>query len=403
MKQILFFFFLGITQFALAQPFGDASKNFRISKMDYDNSGGEKGTTYFFYDVNGRLDKAFWTLADASRNSINKYQYDENGLLVSAYREFSDGLSSFELFYYDSLGNKTSEYFYRSDSVSGFATYQYENNRLQMAVLKKYKGWLNGEIKYEYNDTGELEKAQLLRNETPICNISYQYGQNGNLIKEDWDFQGKWKQAFYYHYELKNSKANYYSSPLLSNSSRYRISKESYTYNDEIGGPSLYYYDRGGLLAKKVFIRSDSVSTTTFYHYDSQRKLILSERNYSDGSQAKFHYTYNENKQLILRTFHKNDSLVGFESYQYNEDGNIVKAYLRNFDNWLSGTINYHLDGTGNPKTADFIGESGFSAELTFSYNENFLLSKAVWKFSFGKFQEYNFYYEPIESLETNP
>jgi len=393
-RTLLLLVVLSLNIFLYSQPFGDAAANFRITKLEYENSGGEKACTYFKYDNNGILIKAFWILDDKSRSSANFYEYDSNGWLISAYREFSDGLTSFELFSYDSIGNKISEHFYRSDSVSGFATYQYEDNYLKQADFKNHKGWLSGTMMYQYNELKKKINAVLVKDGKTICHVNYEYDDNNNLTEELWDFQGQWKQTFKYYYEKKDISKNYYSSPFLTTKGSYRICKENYTFNNEIGGPSIYYYNAEGLLHKKVFIRSDSIATTTFYEYDPERKLITSKRNYSDGSAAVFNYVYDENSNLVFRSYNREDTLTGFESYLYNSEGDLIKAYIKNFDNWLTGIIYYNLEETGRITGGEFKGENGFDALITFNYNNKDLLSEIIWEFTFDKFQKYTFEYE---------
>ncbi len=389
---------LSINIFLNAQPFGDASPNFRITKQEYNNTSGEKGCTYFKYDNNGTLYKSFWVLDDQSRSSANYYEYNPSGWLISVYREFSDGLTSLELFSYDSLGNKIAEHFFRSDSVTGLTCYRYKDNCIISADLRNHKGWLNGILAYQYNGQKKKENAVLERGGKTICNVSYEYDDNNNLIREFWDFQGRWSQTFIYNYEKIDINKNYYSSPFLTNTGAYKISKEYYTYNNEVGGPSFYYYNGEGLLYKKVFTRSDSLITATFYEYDPERKLIASKRNNPDGSVTLFKYTYDTNSNLILRSYYREDILSGFESYLYNSEGDLIKACIKNFDNWLTGTINYNLNEMGIITGGEFKGENGFDAMITFNYNNAGLLSEIIWEFTFGKYQKYNFEYESSDS-----
>ncbi|MGD2034466.1 MAG: hypothetical protein PVF73_05375 [Bacteroidales bacterium] len=395
MKNFLFVFvFLGLPGFMYAQPFGEAVPGYRIVKLDYENSSGEKGSTFFAYNVNGVLVKALWSLDDKSRSSVNHYEHDENGNLVSAFREFSDGLTSFELFMYDSSGNKVSEYFYRSDSLSGFASYEYRDNRLITALMNNYKGWLNGTVHYSYNKENKRGSGIMTTGNNAVCRILYEYDSTGNLSKESWDFNGKWSQTFYYSYEKTGLKKNYYSSPFLSVPGKYRISKEYYTFNNETGGPSSYAYNEQGLLTGKVFTRSDGVSTETYYKYDEAGKPVSSERNYSNGEVAEFFYCYDENDNLVTRYYYRGDTLFGFESYLYDSDGLLCKAYLHNFDNWLTGTISFDIREPGVISGGEFKGRDGFDASIVFTYNTEGLLSEIKWDFSFGKFQQYRFDYE---------
>ncbi len=378
----------------LAQPFGEAANNYQITKLVYKNSSGEKGATYFMYNSNNDLYKGCWELDNKKRSSVNSYVHDEKGNLVTAFREFSDSLTSFELFEYDSFDRKISESFFRTDSLSGSATYEYSNGKLQLAILNNYKGWLNGKLEFIYNEKNKKSSTIISNQGKPMGNISYEYDNTGNLIREHWDFGGKWSQTFTYSYERIDNVKNYFSNPFLTNTSTRRLVKEDYTFNGNIGGPSFYKYNELGLLAQKTFVRSDSLSTLTNYTYDNYRRLVLSTRKYSDTKVAKFTYSYDGNDNLLLRNFYMNDTLIGVESYLYNSDGLLQKAHYRNFDKWITGDIAFHLDERNILRTADFKGEHGFDAKITFTYNSDKLLTEMIWEFSFGKYMKYNFYYE---------
>lgn len=45
-----------------SQPFGDAMPEYKIIKIHYENSSGEKGITHFRYDNQNKLIKAIWSL-----------------------------------------------------------------------------------------------------------------------------------------------------------------------------------------------------------------------------------------------------------------------------------------------------------------------------------------------------
>lgn len=386
---------IGFSSLVYAQPFGEAAAGFRVIKSIYENGSGEKGRTYFMYDSDSRLVKSFWTLDNKSRYSNNYYEHDSKGNIVRAFRDFSDGLTSFELFLHDSSGNKISERFYRSDSVSGFATYQYDANLMTKAFLKKYKGWMNGVVNYEYDKQGRKVAGMLTNGEKSVCKINYHYDTSGNLVEEYWDYFGKWSQTFHYVYEKLNSKKYYYSSPYLD-PRNHRIVKEFYTYNNEKGGPSSYEYNDLGLLAQKVFTRDDGLSTTTHYRYDESGRLLSSIRIFPDNGTMEFKYTYDENNKLIERYCYQHDTLIGFEAFLYDADGALKKAYLKNFDTWLTGTIAFENNALGAVSSGRFKGENGFDADITFHYDDNQLLTEIMWNFSFGKFQRYQYEYEEL-------
>jgi YD repeat-containing protein len=378
---------------AFPQPFGDPGPSFRISSLHYENSSGEKATTCFHYDRRGWLSGARWSLDDSSRFSVNRYEHDAAGNLVFSFREFSDGLFSFERFGYDQAGNKISEAFFRSDSVKGTARYRYQENRLVEADFNHHKGWLSGTLKLEYDDRNRLASGNLLRHGNVICTVSYQYDSLGNLVREHWDFGNNRTQTFRYLYMKKDIPERYYSSPLLSGPSSHRITREDYSFNNEVGGPSTYNYGPDGRLFRKDFKRDDGLVTHTWYTYDPEGRLVSSTRHYPDSTRAVFKYLYDENSRLIRRDCYKADSLAGFESYVYGAGGVLEKGYLKHFDGWLSGTIDFHADALGVLTGGTFRGEDGFDASLRFHHHPQGMIGEITWDFSFGKFQRYTFEY----------
>lgn len=178
------------------------SPDLRLHQLEYENSSGEKGVTTFYYNDAGVMHEAFWELKDGSRHSKNIYRYDNTGRLISCYREFSDGLTSYEMYLYDEAGRKNHETFLRSDGINGTADFSYDKNgRCEKVACDRYKGWLKGDIIYEYKGSQPARKAQIIRDHEQIAEIRFDYDKNGNLSKDTWTFSSGWQQTFIYHYE----------------------------------------------------------------------------------------------------------------------------------------------------------------------------------------------------------
>jgi len=216
---------------SIGQPFGSAAPGYRVKKLEYKNSTGEVATTRFLYDCDGFLVRGFWSVKDGSRSSVNDYIHDHYGNLVSAYREFSDGVTSLESFSFNKMGHKIEEQFSRSDGVKGVATYHFEGNKLVSAHFKKHKGWLVGQATYHYDKKSRRIRAELMQGDQVIGQVQYKYDSCDNLVTETWEFGGQWSQDFRYSYDKLEGLKLYYSSPLLSPLSLYRISGENYTFN----------------------------------------------------------------------------------------------------------------------------------------------------------------------------
>lgn len=398
MRYLCIYLIIILAHQAIGQPFGNSSGNYQVYKLEYTNSSGEKGTTLFAHNAKGILYQSYWSLDNKSRSSENYYESDEHGNIISAWRKFSDGKTSQEFFLYDSLGNKIHEDFFRSDSVFGFADYIYDAGLLKTAHLNNYKGWLSGTLQFTYNNNRQPARAELKQGNKTLAQVSYQYDSLHNLEIENWDFSGKWQQTFHYYYTSIDTEKNYYTSPYLVNGLiPQRVSRETYSFNNEIGGPSSYVYNAQGELERKIFTRSDSLQTVTNYFYDADHMLTKSVRNFDDGKQTTFTYTYNAANLLIARKAYQNKQLIAYEAHIYNQAGQLLQTQLSNFDGWLTGTITYESNFWGSPETGHFIDSQGFDADLKFAYNNNLQLVKLTWIFSFGKFQEYTFTYDETD------
>jgi len=175
--------------------------NLRLHQLEYENSSGELAITTFYYNENELMEKAIWECKDGSRTSNNIYRYNDKDQMISAYREFSDGLTSYENFLYDENDKKIHETFLRSDGVSGTADYIYDKKgRCERVSCNRYKGWISGDIIYKKNKQGPVQEAEIIRNNEVIANIVFEYDENDNLIKDIWTFEGGFTQTFIYKY-----------------------------------------------------------------------------------------------------------------------------------------------------------------------------------------------------------
>lgn len=374
---------------------------YRVIRLHYENSGGEKGVTTFDYDEKGQLRYAIWELLDGSRTSLNFYTQNQAGKLIKKYREFSDEKTSIQLFEYDESANLIRETYERSDGISGVTLYEYdEDDKLLKANCEGLNGWFYGIISYSYNQKGKLSTGIIKQKGQKSGIISYLYDENENLLQENWDFSGKWQQIFRYKYKkyhTDNHQLFTSANVFITKSKSFRIIRENYIYAGETSGPSYYHYDTGGKLIEKIYERSDGLYTKTFYLYDNVGKLLKAYRQYSDGKTAVFTFTFNENDKLIRKEFFRSDGLKGCENYLYDQNNLLSGAKYENVDFWLSGKIDFVLDQSGKVKKGLFAGENGFDADITFIYDEQENLINIEWEFSFGKSQVYTFEYEKVE------
>jgi hypothetical protein len=370
---------------------------FRPVRLYYENSTGERALTTYYYDNKGLNYRAHWQLEDSSRSSVNHYEHDTLGNQIRKYREFSDGLTSDQHFFYDEAGRLAGEDFSRSDGVAGKTEYEYNaQGRCIKALCRGLNGWFHGDLHFLYDSSGMKTTAGIYQEDDSVGFIEYSYDDDGNLTGEYWDFNGQWTQSFAYEYQMEASRTYTSSNVFIDESKWFRVKEENYTYNDETGGPSYYLYDAEGRLAEKEFIRSDGLSTRTTYQYDSTGLLRSSLREYHDGLTGDFNYWYSIDRKLLVRTYEKSDGSNGSETYRYNDEGLLEMGEWINFDNWLNGTLSFEYDERGLIRKGRFEGEDGFDADLRFDYDLNQNLVTIHWEFSFGAFQRYEFIYEPL-------
>jgi YD repeat-containing protein len=190
-----------------------------------------------------------------------------------------------------------------------------------------------------------------------------------------------------------DDRERYYSTPFIRIPWKYRITREDYSYNDELTGFSDYYYNGEGLLEKKEFIRSDGFKTITFFNYQQDGKLKTSERILPGGRKMVFTYTYDESGHLVQRISVIGDSIAATESYLYNADGQLAEAFYKNVDGWLSGRLKFTSAPGNRIASGTFRDENGNQADIRFTYDPAGLLTGIRWLFRNGTFQVYSFRY----------
>ena len=395
--QICLYFAIVICLFSCSAPEPDSQdidSPYRLKKLYYGNSQGERAITTFYYDLMGNNYMAHWQLEDSSRSSLNYHSLDINGNMIRKSRIFSDDIESEQEFKYDEAGRLVSEDFKRSDGVGGTTDYIFdENGTLVMADCRGLNGWFHGEIHYTY-EGGIRTGADIIREKDSIGTIQYSY-DGDRLVYEYWDINDDWNQTYDWEYSKATPKTFTSSNVFIHESEWFRIEKEYYDYNGQTGGPSYYYYDEDNRLTNKEFVRSDGLITMTGYEYDSTGKLRYSYRAFDGGDTTVFHYWYGIHRELLVRTWEHPDGSRGSETYRYDDEGLLTEGIYENMDGWLNGILVFKNDESRKPVQAEFRGDDGLDASVNFVYDLNQNLVKIFWEFSNGSTQTYNFIYGP--------
>ena len=188
-------------------------------------------------------------------------------------------------------------------------------------------------------------------------------------------------------------KKRFYPTPFITVSWDNMIKGETYSFNNEVGGPTDYFYDRIGVLYQKVFTRSDGYTSTTLFDYHPDGRLKTSYRILQDGRKIIFTYGYNDAHQLVTRVAAIGDSITSRELYSYDSSGMLVNAFYTNVDGWLTGRLEFTHSLGNRLANGIFKGDDNSHAEICFTYDSEGLLTEMRWVFSNGKFQVYNFEY----------
>jgi YD repeat-containing protein len=397
-RRVLWLAFLACASGLCAQPVETAGPraSHRLVRLDYDNSSGEKGTTCFDRDENGRIDRALWELLDGGRYSINFYAYDGRGRLIRKAREFSDHKDTVQLYRYDDRGRLQSEEFFAGNDSKGVTTYEYDpRGRLVLIRCHACNGWIEGTIRLAYGVDGLRSGGELVQDGAAVAEIAYDHDRDGNLAKETWTFKSGWRQTLLFVYaKTAGPRPNAYASPnpFVVNLEA-PVRREDYRYGDKLGGPSVYRYDRRGRLREKTFTRSDGLTTDTFYFYGGGAVPLRAYRRYSNGKNALFRYRYDKASRMLSKGFVTNDGASGRDTFSYDAAGMLKSADYVNSDEWLTGTMIIDETSRGLPRRGTYTDRSGLGASILFDYDGRSRLLRIAWTFSDGRTQVYSYSY----------
>ena len=369
-----------------------AGAAWRLSRLHYTNSSGEKGVSEFFYDAAGRMTSSTWKLLNGLRSSQNNYVYDAEGRISEKWRIYTEGRCSLEVFTYSAEGHLVRETFKRSDGRQGHTDYtRGADGRILSVDCHGLGGWFRGKITYHYDQQGRLTSGDLTREGKPFGVIRVERDSLGRVQRETWTL-GKWTQTFTREYQQPARQTFTWSSPFLPEGSDPILSEE-YAWCDKPAGPSSYTYNAAGRLVEKRFVRSDGLSTLTTYTYTPDGLLTRSVRRYSDGRSGTFTYRYQQ-RRLVERVFQRSDGFQGRETYTWSQAGHLTGGEWQGFDGWLSGRLIVTTAPQGRPATAVFSG-SGDSPDATVEYAHDSRgnLVRVHWAFNNGKTQTYRFEY----------
>ena len=173
--------------------------NYRLTKENYNYSDETGGPSFYTYDEDGMLIKKVFERSDGF-STETKYEYNQDGLLIKSYRNYSNSLTA--TFNYEYNGNRklTKRTYSRSDGVDGSEIYKYNNKmHLIYAEYKNFDNWLTGTITFDHDNNGRLSNGYFDGNDFD-ADISFEYDENENIIKIQWDFTFGGFQTYTFDY-----------------------------------------------------------------------------------------------------------------------------------------------------------------------------------------------------------
>lgn len=184
--------------YSYSSPFLNPTKDFLVDEENY-NWNNEKGRpSYYEYEGNKLVRKVY---KYDSLETITTYEYDEKGLLMKSFRNYSDGRKAEFSYHYNENNQLVRRLFFADNGFLGSESYEYhDNGTLKLAKWDKFDTWLTGTISFEY-DANNMLKSGFFKGENNFdSEIDFKSDKNGNLIRIHWNFSFGKTQTYEFKY-----------------------------------------------------------------------------------------------------------------------------------------------------------------------------------------------------------
>ncbi len=291
------------------------------------------------YDESGKIIKEEDIDFDGDLFLMENYEYNEAGKLTKRTAYYKEVLVKYYLYEYDAEGRLYKESDYDSDgTLDDYTVYIYDQNGRVIREDDYHEdGVLDEYHLLEYNAQGVLTKKTTY-NESGVLNDSYEYGEDGTLLKKIYNYPGE----YYEHIEY-----NMLGAILKS------------TYEDYEGGARLervYTRDKdSNLLTVSVQYFEDGVlDFTELYTYNDKGLLSRLDVDYPSSPEYSSYtvYTYNEKGKRIEQSTYQNGELHERVRFEYNDEGDETKqSFLDKDGNVLSVQVDEYTDENTHVQT----------------------------------------------------
>jgi hypothetical protein len=184
--------------YSYSSPLLNATKEFLVKEENYNWNNEMGGPSFYEYQGTKLVRKVY---RYDSLETITTYEYDENGLLMKSFRNYSDGRRAEFSYHYNENNQLVRKLFFANNGFFGSEFYEYnEDGTLKLATWDKFDTWLSGTITFRYDEQNRL-KTGLFKGENNFdADLSFVLDKNGNLTKIHWDFDFGKTQTYKFKY-----------------------------------------------------------------------------------------------------------------------------------------------------------------------------------------------------------
>lgn len=184
--------------YSYSSPFLNPTVNFLVQEENYNWNSEQGGPSFYEYDRNKLIRKVY---RYDTLETITTYEYDEQGLLMKSFRNYSDGRKAEFSYHYNEDKRLVRRLFHGENGFVGTESYVYDNiGNLIDAKWIKFDSWISGEIAFTY-EKGILSQG-IFKADKYEATIDFSFDKNKNLSKIFWNFSFGKTQT----YEFKYSK-----------------------------------------------------------------------------------------------------------------------------------------------------------------------------------------------------
>lgn len=185
--------------YTYSSPFLKETKEHLVNEEWYSWNDESKGPSYYYYK-NNKLVKKNYKID--SLETVTTYEYDNDGLLMKSFRNYSDGRKAEFSYHYDNDRRLIRRLFHLSNILEGSESYFYNSSgQLEYAQWKNFDTWLTGKITFDYDSEGNLQSGLFTGDNNFDSNIYFENDDYGNLVKIKWEFSIDKTQTYWFKYD----------------------------------------------------------------------------------------------------------------------------------------------------------------------------------------------------------